>query len=99
MSDTPRTDRAAFYPGLNDDYDDFSIDGTCVYATVARGLERENNALRAYAFEMASAMRIAGDSGSASGEALARAECAQLRLHIAKLRAAIDAARGEGGAT
>lgn len=46
MSDTPRTDRAAFYPGLNDDYDDFSIDGTCVYATVARGLERENNALR-----------------------------------------------------
>lgn len=47
MSDTPKTDRAAFYPGLNDDYDDFSIDGTCVYATVARGLERENNALRA----------------------------------------------------
>jgi len=46
VSDTPRTDRAAFYPGLNDDYDDFSIDGTCVYATVARGLERENNALR-----------------------------------------------------
>ncbi len=57
MSDTPRTDRAAFYPGLNDDYDDFSIDGTCVYATVARGLERENNALRHNEESLASTVR------------------------------------------
>ena len=63
-------------------------------------LERENSALRAYAFEMASAMRIAGDSGSASGEALARAECAQLRLVIAKLNADIASAWAKnGGAT
>lgn len=63
-------------------------------------LERENAALRAYAFEMASAMRIAGDSGSASGEALARAECAQLRLVIAKFEADLASAWAkEGGAT
>ncbi len=60
-------------------------------------LERENALLRAYAFEMASAMRIAGDSGSASGEALARAECAQLRLVIAKLNADIASAWAKNG--
>lgn len=69
-------------------------------ATLLLELERENAALRAYAFEMASAMRIAGDSGSASGEALARAECAQLRLVIAKFEADLASAWAkEGGAT
>ena len=46
MSDTPKTDAAACWPACDDSSDRFTKDGGYVSAEFARGLERENLALK-----------------------------------------------------
>jgi chromosome segregation ATPase len=81
MSTTPRTDAARA-----DDNGDASwvFDEIEKLETELAAANKDNAAFRAYVFEMESALRGARASGTASGEALVRAHCAELHYSLTK---------------